>query len=75
MFEKENKLDSLIRQRDKYDKLMFEVLEWQRHLKKKWEEVQYPLSDEQKQKNNFLFRYYETHYNNIDKLIQQEIRN
>jgi hypothetical protein len=75
MFEKENKLDSLIRQRDKYDKLMFEVLEWQRHLKKKWEEVQYPLSDEQKQKNNFLFRYYETQYNNIDKLIQQEIRN
>lgn len=73
MFYKENTLDSLIRQRDKYDKLMFEVLEGERHLKKKWEEIKYPLSDEQKQKDNFLLRYYESQYDKLDDAIQKEI--
>lgn len=67
-------LDTLLKERDRYNHLMFMVLEWRHHLKKNDEKIVYPLTDEQKQKDNFLFRYYETQYNKLDDAINKEIR-
>lgn len=66
-------LDTLLTERERYNHLMFMVLEWRLHMKKDDEKIIYPLSDEQKQKDNFLFRYYETQYTKLDAAIQKEI--
>lgn len=66
-------LETLQRERDKYDMLMGAVLNWELHLKKADEEVKPPLSEIQKQKNIFLFKYYETKFIECEELIRREI--
>lgn len=65
----------LLRERDRYNYLMLEVMSWRLHLKKTNEKVTTPLSEIQKEKNFFLYKYYEFQYNRIDKLINDSINN
>lgn len=71
--ENKNKLSQLQFERDKYDRLMGEVLNWTLHMKKEGEVVPMPLTDTQKQKDLFLFKYYESKFNLCEKLIEKEI--
>ena len=66
-------LDTLLIERDRYNNLMYLVLEWRLHMKKDNEKIIYPITDEQKQKDNFLFKYYESQYDKVDREIQKEI--
>jgi len=65
-----NKFDKLLEERDKYNVLMYQVLNGSHHLKKKWEKIVYPISAEQKAKDLFLFKYYEHRYNSVCKEIE-----
>lgn len=65
--------ERLLVERDRYNHLMLEVMSWRLHLKKADEKVKFPLSDIQKQKNIFLYKYYEFHYNRLDTLIHNSI--
>lgn len=70
-----NKFERLVSQKIYYNEKMGEVLNGTLHLKKEKEEVVYPISDNQNKKNLFLFKYYEYHYNRVDKLINESIIN
>lgn len=65
----------LLKQREHYDKKMGEVLNGTLHLKKEGTRVSYPLSEEQKKKDLFLYKYFEFHYNRLDTLIHNSIYN
>ena len=67
--------DALLCERDRYEKLMLDVLEWRLHLKKKFSSVEMPLTEVQKKKNLFLYKVYERRYYDCDKLIMSEISN
>lgn len=66
-----NTFERLLEERDRYNVLMYQVLNGTHHLKKKWERIRHPLSEEQKAKNKFLFKYYEHHYNRLSNEIDR----
>lgn len=67
--------EQLLLERDYYDEKMGEVLNGTLHLKKEWTRVRLPISEIQKKKDLFLYKYYEFNYNRVDKLIQDSIYN
>lgn len=69
-----NKFEQLLAERDRYNVLMYQVLNGSHHLKKKWQRIVYPLSAKQKAKDLFLFKYYEYHYNRLSKEIESEYK-
>lgn len=68
-----NEFEKLIAQREYYNERMWEVLDGNLHLRKGNTRVSNPLSEEQKKKDLFLFKYYEFQYNRLDKLINNSI--
>lgn len=69
-----NEFEKLIQQRDYYDEKMGEVLNGNLHLKKNWTHIKTPLTEEQKKKDLFLYKYYEHKYNEVCKLIEEEYK-
>ena len=69
------KIENLVAERDKYDTLMLKVMDGKLHLSKEDEVIPYPPSEKQKEKDMFLYKYYEYHFNRLEKLINSEITN
>lgn len=61
-------IESIAIRAERYYKLMGMVINGSLHLKKNGERIQKPLSELQKKKDYFLYRYYKFHY---DKLMLQ----
>jgi len=66
-------LDWLQKERDKYDRLMFEILEWTLHMLRKWEVLVVPITQYQKKRDYFLYKFYEFKLNEIDSHIDKFI--
>ena len=69
------KIENLVVERDKYNALMLKVMDGKLHLSKKDEVVPYPPSEKQKEKDMFLYKYYEYHLNRLESLITSEVIN
>lgn len=65
-----DELEKLQKERDFYDKKMGEVLNGKIHLTKNWVKVE---PEQQKKKDLFLYKFYEFHFNRLDKAINDYI--
>lgn len=70
-----DEFEKLLIKRDYYEKKMGEVLNGTIHLCKEWTRVRLPLSKIQKDKDYFLFKYYEFRFNETETLIKNSIYN